>query len=342
MKALHCWVVVAVCLLAVGCTKTGTPTPSELKSATPKVGQCIGKEIKDLDDLAPDFNDVVDCTKPHVYEVVDVIDVPKKFRKGSTKAERQANRTELATVESTSALKAKFEQFASDRCGPGTFKAAGMSKLSIAGKSASESDADLVMGGALNWLNISPTANWIDGDAKLVCSIRFTKHIITTNDVDPLPVESKTERPVYKDFLTKDFPLDRRQCVTYDGKGERSYIPCDEEHFGEMFFSFDARKAFGKAFVKSVDLTDPHDPNWAKINTSCTDALPLLLGKDIDSQLTAIAEPGPGGWDGTGDYFGTNCLVVPKNAEEFNLPGGTLIGNAKHVDFVPFTPSQEA
>ena len=341
MKALRHAAILAVCVLAVGCTKIGASPQAEQKAPTPEAGQCFGKEIKDLDDLAPDFNDVVDCTKSHVYEVVDVIAVPNRFLTGSTKADRRANRKELATVKNESALKTKFEQFASAACSQATLKAVGLSKIDIAGKTASEVDAEPVMGGALNWLNLTPTANWIEGDAKLVCSIRYTKHIITTNDVDPSPVESKTERPAYTDFLTKDFPLDRRQCVTYDSTGERTFIPCDEEHYGEMFFSFDARKAFGDAFVKSVDLTDPHDSNWAKINTSCTDALPLLLGKDIDSQLTAIAEPGSGGWDGTGDYFGTNCLAVPKNAEEFNLPGGTLIGNAKHVDFVPFTPSQE-
>lgn len=332
----------AVCLLAVGCTKSGTSSQAEAKAPTPEGGQCIGKEIKDLDDLAPDFNDVVDCTKSHVYEVVDVIVVPKQFLTGSTKADRAANRKELATVKDESALKTKFEQFASASCGQATLKAVGPSKLRIAGKTASSAGVDPVMGGALNWLNLTPTANWIDGDAKLVCSIRYTKHIITTNDVGPQPVEAKTELPAYADFLTKDFPLDRRQCVTYDGKGQRPLTPCDEEHYGEMFFSFDARKAFGDAFVKSVDLTDPHDANWAKISRVCTDALPLLLGEDIDSQLTAVAEPGPGGWDGKSDYYGTNCLVAPKHAEEFDLPGGTLIGNAKQVDFVPFTASQEA
>lgn len=341
MKALRCWAVVAVCLLTVGCTKTGTSPPSEVKTATPKAGQCIGEEIKDVDDLAPDFNDVVPCTKPHIYEVVDVVAVPKQFLKGKTEADRRANRKELATVKDESALKTKFEQFASDRCGPATLKAAGLSKIRIAGKTASEAGADLVMGGALNWLNVSPAANWIDGDAKLVCSIRYTKHITTTDDVDPLPVRSKSELPAYADFLTKDFPLDRRQCVTYDDKEKRALLPCDQEHYGEMFFSFDARKAFGKAFVKSIDLADPHDTNWAKIGQSCIATLPLLLGDDIDSELTAIAEPGPSGWDGIGDFYGINCLVVPKHPEEFNLPGGTLIGNAKHVNFVPFTPSQE-
>lgn len=342
MKALGHAAILAVCLLAVGCTKTGTSPQAEEKAPTPKAGQCIGKEIKDLDDLAPDFDDVVDCKKSHVYEVVDVIAVPRQFLTGTTKADRRANRKELATVKSESPLKTKFEQFASDRCGTATLKAVGLAKISIAGKTAGGAGADPVMGGALSWLNLTPTANWIGGDAKLVCSIRYTKHIITTSDVGPKPVEAKTELPAYADFLTKDFPLDRRQCVTYDDKGKRTFVPCDQEHYGEMFFSFDARKAFGDALVKSVDLTDPHDPNWAKISRECADALPLLLGKDIDSQLTAVAEPGPGGWDGTGDYYGTNCLVVPTHAQEFNLPGGTLIGNAKQVNFVPFTPSQEA
>lgn len=329
-------------MVTVGCTGTSASSQAEEKAPTPETGQCIGKEIKDLDDLAPDFNDVVDCRKSHVYEIVEVIEVPKQFLTGDTKADRRANRKELGTVKAESPLKTKYEQFASDRCGTETLKAVGLSKVGIGSKTADEAGADPVMGGALSWLNLTPTANWNDGDAKLVCSIRYTKRITTTNDVGPKPVRSKTELPAYADFLTEDFPVDRRQCVAYENRTERTLVPCDEEHFGEMFFSFDARKAFGDAFVKSVNLSDPHDLNWAKISQICSDALPLLLGEDIDSELTAIAEAGAGGWDGTSDYYGVSCLVAPKHPEEFDLPGGTLIGNAKNVNFVAFTPSQEA
>jgi len=340
MKTLRCAAVVVVSLFVVSCTEKGTPA-ADHKVLTPKAGQCISKEIKDLDDLAPDFTTVVDCTEPHVYEVVDVIDVPKRFLEGKTKAERRANRTELATVAGESVLKAKFERFAWDGCRPATLEAVGLSKLQIAGKPASESGAYLLMGGALNWLNLTPGGNWIDGDTKLVCSIRFTEHIITTQAVGPKPVRAASKEPAYTDFLTADFPVGRRQCMTYDDKGRRSLLACDKPHYGEMFFSFDAQMAFGEKFVKSIDITDPTKAQWEQLSAPCSDALPQLLGDGYDDGLEAVAEPVPGGWDDESNYYLAHCLVVPKQSEEFDLPGGSLIGNAEDVEFVPFTPNVE-
>ena len=62
-----------------------------------KAGDCIAKDIKDENDRAPDLDSVVDYSEPHVFEIVELVDIPEEALTGTTDKEKLANRKDLAT-----------------------------------------------------------------------------------------------------------------------------------------------------------------------------------------------------------------------------------------------------
>src|SRR5688572_30224284 len=91
---------VAAAILIAGLAGCGgsdeKPKPD---AADIKAGVCIASDIADEDDRAPDLDSVVDCSEPHVYEILDVVDLPKEALAGKTDEEKLANRKDLATIE---------------------------------------------------------------------------------------------------------------------------------------------------------------------------------------------------------------------------------------------------
>ena len=341
-----CAVAVAVCLVAAGCggVKTTTsPAAEPVTTAAVHAGACIAKEIDLRYDVAPDFNTGVDCRKPHIYEVSDVIDVPQRFLRGKTRKAKLANREALGARLEISQLPDKFREFADAECGPAALKSAGLGRLKIGGKSLKEAGAELLMGGAQPWINLSSPADWIDGREKIICSIRFTKH---TRDegvyVKPDPISAKTGRPAFQDFLTDDFPAVRRQCVTYDSQELYGLSPCTKQHYGEIFFSYDAAAVFGQKFVESMDIEDPDDAGWEKLGDPCFYGLPALIGHDLDEDLSGAADLGMQGWYDDSPVFTTYCMAVPYEFEDFDLPAGSLVEKSADVDFVRIFKDQDA
>ena len=339
-------VAVVVCLIAAGCGGVKTTTSPAAKPETRTLvhaGDCIAKEIDLRYDVAPDFNTGVDCRKPHIYEVSDVIDVPERFLRGKTSKAKLANREALgARAEISQLFPDKFREFADAECGLAALKSAGLGRLKIAGKSLKEAGAELVMGGAEPWINLSAPADWIDGREKLICSIRFTEHITDEGVyVAPDPISAKTGRPAFHDFLTDNFPAVRRQCVTYDSQDRYGLSPCTKHHYGEIFFSYDAAAVFGRKFVESMDIDDPDDAGWEKLGDPCFEGLPALIGSDLDEDLSGAADLGTQGWYEDSPVFTTYCIAIPYESEDFDLPAGSLVENSANVDFVRISKGQD-
>jgi hypothetical protein len=318
------------------------PKPASLK--LPEPGQCIAKEIADLDDVAPDLSSVVPCDKAHIFEIVDVFDVPATFLgDAKSRPERLARRKELLTVAGTDHLRKTFAAAVSQHCRAAELKPSRMSSLRLEGKTAEEARVGFVFGGAQSWFNGTPATLWADGHASVICSVRFTTHVTDTEDVDAKPVTSKNDRPVWQRFRTVAFPLDRRQCLTYDEDDYQQLITCDKQHYGEYLFSYDARSVFGKSFVDSVNIADVTDKQWEKLSKPCFDALYTLFGDDFDEDLSGDGEIGEIGWGQTDDDTDmVDCLAIPYDSDEVDLPGGTLFDESTDVDFVSIVPHSDA
>lgn len=336
--------IVSAALILGGCSamteSKPNPKPSVKSTAipaakkVPKPGQCFAKEVPDLDDFAPDLGSRVDCTKPHIYEVTGVVDVPKRFLKAKTPKELVALRKDFAKLTNDGELQKKFDEFAWEECWAADAKATGLSKLEFNGKSPSEVHLQLFLRDAPGWLNIMDAGNWAAGNTKFLCMIRYSKHRDDGDFVDPEAIRSKSTTPSIQAFLTKDFPLERRQCLARVVNGGLEPESCEEQHFGEMFFVFDAEAAFGAKFVESIGPKAPTEKQLTKLNKPCIDSLSTILGEGYDNDLTAVADPGPNGWIAKGEYFPAYCIVVARDGS-MDLPGGTLVGNAKDVDLAP-------
>ncbi|WP_332666883.1 hypothetical protein [Aeromicrobium sp.] len=338
---------IIVGLIVAGCDGSSpSPKPTATIPAAkpvPEAGQCLAKEVPDLDDFAPDLDTRVDCTEPHVYEMSAVLDMPKRLVKGTTPEELVAERDKLATLDNDDEARRKFREYAGRQCGPSHTKAAGLSKLELNGKSIEEATVGVVLRDAQTWLNLLDAGNWAEGNTKFLCLIRYSKGISAAEDLpDPKPIRSRSRNPVVQSFLTKDFPLRHRQCARLEANGRAEPLPCDTPHQGEMLFGFDARPVLGTKFVQSIGLDQPSKEEAKTLNRPCIDALPSFLGAGYDDDLTAVALIGGGGWAARGGFYPTTCIVVARDSA-LHLPGGTLIGGgARSVDLVPAGQSQVA
>lgn len=337
---------ILVGLIVAGCDGSSpSPKPSATIPAAkpiPAAGQCLAKEVPDLDDFAPDLDTRVDCTEPHVYEVTAVVDVPGRLVTGTTPKELAAERKKLATLDNDGEDRRRFLEYAGRQCGPADSKAAGLSKLELNGKSVTEATVGLPLRDASPWLNLLDSGNWAEGNTKFLCLIRYSKHPAGGDGLpDPEAIRSPSQQPVLQSFLTQDFPLRHRLCATL-GRGEITPLSCGKQHQGEMILNFDARRVFGTEFVQSIGLDEPSRKQTKTLNQPCIDALPSFLGAGYDADLTAVAQRGQGGWVAQGDFYPTACIVVARDSA-FDLPAGTLIGGgAKDVDLVPAGQSQVA
>lgn len=334
-------------LILAGCDgESPSPKPSATIPAAkpiPEAGQCLAREVPDLDDFAPDLESRVDCTEPHIYEVTAVIDVPARLVKGKTPKERVAQRNELAKLDDDDADRLAFSKYSGEQCGVAAARALGVSSLEIMGTSAEEARVNVWMRDASSWINVLDAGNWAKGNTKLLCTIRYNEHQTDGSDREELPdpesIRSQSSDPVLRSFLTQDFPLRHRQCVALKGSRELTPLSCDKQHQGEMIFSFDARPVLGTTFVESFGPGEPSKKQTRMLNQPCIDALPSFLGADYDEDLTAVAQRGGAGWVAQGDFYPTVCVVVARDSA-LDLPPGSLVGGAKQVDLVPAGQSQ--
>lgn len=338
-------IVVSAILILAACGSTTSSKTAGTSTAGPvavHTGDCFAKEIPDMGDVAPDFTTAVACTKPHIYEISNVINVPQKFLRGSTKKAKLANRKVLGSIDSNNKLAEDLGTFAFDECRDSIFKLAGVKHIRIAGKSLKQVGAQLTMGGAEGWLNLSPAKAWTSGQRQVICSVRYTKHIETAGDIGPDPISAASDHPAFYDFLTPEFPTIRRQCVTYDTEDRYNREPCTKHHYGEIFFSYDAAKAFGEKFVKGVNIDDPSVADLKKLDEPCYDALPALIGNNLDEDLSAVSDLGDAGWYDEDTVYTTYCMGTPYDSENFDLPAGSLVENPSNVHFVKIAAGQGA
>lgn len=324
--------------LALISTACGSSTPAAEASAAAPVhaGECFAKEVADLDDVGPNFDSKVACTSPHIYEVADVIAVPSRFLRGTNDKARLANRAALGSFdqESTSAAD-ELHAFAAESCGPVALREAGISHTRVAGKSLAEVGAQLSFGGAQMWFNLSSRKAWLAGQHQVVCSVRYMKYTRSAADAEPAPIRSASRHPAFYDFLTSDFPEARRQCVMFDTQLRYSLNPCTAQHYGEMFFSYDAKRAFGERFVSGLDPDDLTERASEKLSDPCFNALSSLIGDNYSAKLSGSFDLGEGGWyTGETDFYTVNCMVTPYDSDHYDMPGGSIVDNPQDVELV--------
>lgn len=324
----------AVLALALAACSSGDDPKAAPKPATlklPEPGQCIAKETKDLDRLAPDYTSVVNCKKPHVYEVVDVLNVPEKFVVNGSRDKRVDRRNELAKSTASGSLAEDFQTYAEDGCRGSVLRATGLSEIVIGQASAFRAGVRPVLVGARMATNVGPADSWAAGKPVIVCSFRYTAPGASVRPEGRVAaIQSSSSVPTYRALLTKDFPAERRACGSYNSDNYMYGVLCTNQHNTEAMFSYDAEAAFDKKLVDAIDEVEITDAQWDLLVTPCAESLETVVGTDIDEELVGsvyLADD----WSSSHTAI---CLITAQS-DKLDLPPGSVVGQAGVVKEVP-------
>jgi hypothetical protein len=269
----------------------------EPKAAEIKAGVCIAKDIADEDDRAPDLNSVVDCSEPHVYEILDVVDLPDNALSGNTDEEKLANRKDLATIEKGEDTSKEYEAFYEflSVCDTALRETTGYADATVNGVSAEDSNLWPAVAAGIHapWFNVTPEDQWLDGNPQLICSARFGDPSADAEEDAPAkPLSSPNEKPLLADMGSASFPIEYRPCD--DDKAVSVAVGCDRPHHAEMLFSFEAGPVLEERLVTRLEKElkdDNADPTQLPkdvhddLDRVCTEALPAVMTDDFDTSV---------------------------------------------------------
>lgn len=269
---------VAFAVAACGGGGATDPKKAEPQLVVPRAGQCIAAEVPDGNDVAPDTETVVPCSKPHIYEIIAVIDIPQKFLSGTTKAQKLAQQKELAgNADKPTKLRRQISTEVYSKCEEPFRESSGLADLTVKGKSARAVDLSLPRSGASQWYTVTSPALWIAGKAKAVCSIRFAELSRGDERATPTPVTSTSSKQVIASYLTKDFPVASRACT--DSSKDNAGVACTKAHDQEPLWIMDVKAVYGKGFLSGADLPKVSQEQFTKVTAACADPYEQAGGK---------------------------------------------------------------
>jgi hypothetical protein len=312
------------------------------EAAEIKAGTCIAKDVADENDRAPDFGSVVPCSEPHVYEILEVLDLPENALSGKTDKEKLANRKDLANLASTEDDEASAEndayfEFAFEACNAALLETTGYDRLTVDGVDAADALVYPALGQKIvsPWLNVSPQDHWLDDQRQLICSARFVKNANDTEGDGPVqPQSSANDKPLLSAIGSSSFPVELRDCNTFDTKDVSRPIGCDKQHYGETLFVFDAESVFDEKFVKGIDPEKPTDKEMDELDRVCAEAFPAVMSEGYDkSKVRGKAFIGTY-WE-TDDYKTIGCELTAVDSKTKDLGPGSLVWtDAKNAELV--------
>ncbi|MFT4187549.1 MAG: hypothetical protein QM621_03115 [Aeromicrobium sp.] len=265
---------------------------------------------------------IVDCGRPHIYEVLAVQDVPGQYIAGTT-----------ATEDDQELLRAALE---GERAEPTqiTFASFARAYCDIALQGALGLDSDTELDGAdLRSLQFAPLARtqapyaaipaegWTEQPV-LACVNRFTEASSTPAEE---PVEPVTGSQTAL-WLTQDFPVADRLCLMFDAAGRPADAPCASTHDGEYLAAFDATAVLDEEELAASDSGSPlTDEVQEKLDAVCEDALALLMDSEEQEAVVGRAVRDAEGWGAGGLANMARCYATPEDSA-MALPAGSVIG----------------
>jgi len=324
----------AAILLAALAGCAGSDEKPKADVAELSAGVCIAKDIADENDRGPDLDSIVDCSEPHVYEIVELVDLPEKALSGKTDKEKLANRKDLATwptgeeEEEPTSQKIAYYEFTETACVDEYIRVSGLGDVSVNGVDAKDGNvAPALEAGFHQWINVTPGDRWLDGDRQLICSFRFGDVAPGSYEESPpaRSVTSETDKALFTTMGSSDLPAELRSC------DETNH--CDRQHGSETLFHFDAASVLDEKFVKGIDPEKPTDQQLEELARTCEDAVPSLLGDDFGQRdITVEAFVGEPWVD---DYYKTvGCEVVPTDTTKDFAPGSLMFTDLEAIELV--------
>ncbi|MFZ0142320.1 MAG: hypothetical protein WAL70_14665 [Aeromicrobium sp.] len=314
------------------------------EAAEIKAGDCIAKDIADEDDRAPDLASVVPCSEPHVYEILDVVDLPKEALSGKTDKEKLANRKDLATIEEGADISKEYEAFweFTGKCDTALRETTGYDDVAVNSVSAEESILWPAVAANIHtpWANVTPKEQWLDGKRQLICSARFVDPGADSDENAPVkPVSSPNEKPLLSGMGSASFPIEFRPCD--DDKAVSQFVGCDKQHHAEMLFNFEAGPVLEEQLVTTLENElkgedadptqlpkDVHD----ELDRICTEALPSVMDDGYDKKVLT----GKGFVSDPFDEYNQMivCGLVPVDSTKELGPGSLVWTDGTKVELI--------
>lgn len=321
--------------LATAACESGRPVA---RPAPIKPGICVADESQDQGNVGPDLSSIVDCRRPHTYEVYDIIDLPAKALTGTSRQERIDNRDDLALpreLRDDSRERRAFEEFAERRCARSLLRVTGYDGVQLRRTSAPDARVVPALRGInAPWYTVMPEDEWLSGRRQLLCSARFEDPDHTEPGRTPVkPRVSADDRMILPSAAHDSLPVDFRQCRGYDNKRRQvAPVSCNEPHVDEALLTFEATGVFGTKFVKSIERR-PTPQKFDRFDEACADAFVWLLGPDYDTKALRGFGSVARRWTEKGKPV--RCSVGPVKFRTRDLPPGSLVGTgAKKINLI--------
>lgn len=265
----------------------------------PSVGDCLG----DMNGVDADWRSTVPCTDAHLYDIVAMAEWPgmSKALEGRSAANVFADINDFAPA----AFVQGYWSWAHEFCAAATRDALGWGQLDP----------------RFDALHVLPVGSW-GFDMSLATRVDFTagEHRTLCSIGWHEPRASRADLSIADDFVADATDATEECWIT--GTATMTPVDCADAHTDQSVLWFDARAAFGDAFLAPFDELD--DADWDLASAMCSDLVSSVLPEVTDSLGVWATIRYPDQWDALGDadpepdtWYLMDCVLGSFDGERF-------------------------
>lgn len=276
-----------------------------------------GSCVADSWNGGPFRSTVVDCSSPHLFDVVASLGewsgIPAALQE--TEADARALYERLVRADPADEVATAFHDWADAGCATAFDALLGFDRVAVDGLDGST----LGLRVHASWqlvTALSTGEQFARGDRTTVCAVAWPD-----SDGSLAEVAHPAGTTVAA-LAGPGLPLASRECFDLASDGGRSTVPCTQPHRGQVIVDVDARAALGEGWVADVDPSTGRSRDYGAADEACAAVLDQLLPDGAlgdGRQSWADLRPVEGwvGFDGTvGDArYPISCAVITDDPE---------------------------
>lgn len=312
-----------------GASDDSAPPPEPSGPPSVATGDCLdtGAGARGLTPKTLVSSLVVDCAEPHATEVLQVQDIPDDLTVDDTATLEYREGLNDAVLYPVSRADDELREWVLNTCAESLGRLEGLDAIELDRERGVDDFVALDASRTISFGFEFPEESW-EERPRVVCAARYTEPRELGEDPET-STGVDVEGRLIETYLTPDFPVEQRQCLTRAADGALVGGACDRPHYAELLFAFDADAILDDATI-DVIAQDPlavPDEVYAELDDLCTGALVDVIGRGYDEDaVTGYAEL-RSGWTNTEAWFRTiYCGVQPVESDSVDLGPGSLVG----------------
>ena len=325
-------IVVLLALLVLASCGTGSeepaPPPEPSGPASVATGDCLdsGAGSRGLTPKMVVSTLVVDCAEPHALEVLEVQDFPDDLTTDETATLEYRDGLLDAVLFPDSSADDDLAEWVMSTCAESLGRAAGLEVIELDRDRGVE---DFVLFDASRTISFGfefPEESW-EERPRLVCAAKYTEPRDIGDGTDRAR-SVDVEGSLIEAYLTPDFPLEDRFCLTPSADGTLVTGDCTRQHYAELFFAFDADAVLDAETVATIEQDPAAVPDevYDRLDALCTGALVDVIGRDYDEDAVTGYAQLRSGWTNDSWFRTIYCGAHPVESATMDLGPGTLVG----------------